>query len=156
MRTLQLPLQRQNHVCASPATSGLSTMALPAHSVSNSACSDVCCCTCYLQCGVGLTTEKNGSVAFDQCRIKPGWGIKSFIPLEAEMCNNSRYGDPALRPVVASARCVPCSPNLFTLDTLTGNATNTGYTSEQVGWSGKIPAKCSASTQSSSSSGQLC
>lgn len=75
-------------------------------------------CFIVLQCGVGLTTEKNGSVAADQCRIKPGWGIKSFVPLEAEMCNNNRYGDPAMRPVVASARCVPCAPNLFTMDVL--------------------------------------
>jgi hypothetical protein len=79
-----------------------------------------------------LTTEKNGSVAADQCRIKPGWGIKTFIPLEAEMCNNNRYGDPAMRPVVASARCVPCAPNLFTMDVLQNNITTTGYTSEQV------------------------
>ncbi|WIA13594.1 hypothetical protein OEZ85_007160 [Tetradesmus obliquus] len=84
-----------------------------------------------LTCGIGLTTLKNGSVSVDQCRIKPGWGIKTFVPLEAEMCNNSRYGDPEPRPVVASARCVPCTINLFTLDVLTGNATTTGYISEQ-------------------------
>ncbi|WIA33742.1 hypothetical protein OEZ86_006857 [Tetradesmus obliquus] len=84
-----------------------------------------------LACGIGLTTLKNGSVSFDQCSIKPGWGIKTFVPLEAEMCNNSRYGDPEPRSVVASARCVPCTINLFTLDVLTGNATTTGYISEQ-------------------------
>lgn len=82
-------------------------------------------------CGEGLITASPGAVSKDACLVPAGWGLESFSPLVAKKCTNNSYGDSVPRPAVSSARCLMCSPNMFTLDVLNNVEAAEGYTREQ-------------------------
>ncbi|KAF8061892.1 Svep1 [Scenedesmus sp. PABB004] len=82
-------------------------------------------------CGAGVVTAETGSVGRDACLVPAGWGLASYFPLTAKPCTNNTYGDDVPRAAVSNARCLPCTPGMYTRDVLDNALAPAGYSSEQ-------------------------